>query len=433
MKILFLHGYTQSGPGFRMKTQRLQTHLQKAFPDTKFCFPTGSVKLQPSESLARIQRREQCQSSDDEEDSPIKDPDDIDAYGWFALHDRQDPPRGWLESLSALASILKTEGPFDGVIAFSQGGCLAGHIASLLQGSVRREAFERYKAAYPHALPYPDCFEGLDHPPLKFGVTYSTVMARSKAYACFYSDPVIDTPFLHFVGKWDTTITSGMAEAVKNAQIGGSRSHKIEHPGGHIFPTDAKYQTAVVDFIKSVQIGIPFDCETMTPQTSDVQHKFPFCAPSTQSPSPQPTTSETEFTRYIQKLDLGSPVSTPALSCATSLSGEILDVPSRGSNRARYFTRKYRSSRADMHSASARRRSRHAPAEIQINIVIQSHGNDIPPLAATGVHILRNRYALAANPSECKENRTCDSEEITIVEHDDWNTLFPDNSLADSK
>lgn len=258
MKVLVFHGYTQSGPFFQRKTLRLQKHLQKAFPGTAFVFPTAPVQLKPSDLTDG--RHEKVLSGDSDvgalpdilqRSSPG---DDVENYAWFKLHHTQEPPDGLLQSLNMLADVLKKEGPFDGVIGFSQGSALAGLIASLLEGPARREAFKRHLALYPTSFPYPEPFKNLKHPPLKFGVTYGTYMGLGKTYSAFYEDPLIETPFCHFQGLYDPVVGTEMREAVKNARIGSNRCYRIVHPGAHIVPLDLPYMDAVVDLIRGGEL-----------------------------------------------------------------------------------------------------------------------------------------------------------------------------------
>ena len=251
LKILALHGYTQSGPGFQRKIYKLQSHLERIFPGIQVYFPTGIIRLRPSEKALGVGPRQSSVASDDGPDTDDKpDPDDIDAYAWHALHDMQVPPTGLVDSLNMLADVLRTEGPFDGVLCFSQGAVLAIMVASLLEGKVRREAFTQAQEESPENVPYPSSFENLKRLPLRFGITYGALMGRGKKYAAFYKNPLIQTPFIHFCGCWDPVVGVDMAQAVVDAQIGGNRCVRIEHPGAHIVPVGVKYLNAVSDFIR---------------------------------------------------------------------------------------------------------------------------------------------------------------------------------------
>lgn len=257
VKILALHGYTQSGPGFQRKIHRLQSHLENIFPGIQMFFPTGVVRLRPSEKLLGASQRQSEPLASNNELGPNNrpDPNDIDAYAWHTLDDNWDPPTGFVDSLDALADILRKEGPFDGILGFSQGALMAILVASLLEGELRRKAFKRAKEDFPESFPYPPSFEILEHPPLKFGITYAALMGRGKKYAAFYSDPCIQTPFLHFCGDWDPFVEIEMARAVEDAQIGAERCIRISHPGAHIVPIGTKYLNAVSSFIEDHSPG----------------------------------------------------------------------------------------------------------------------------------------------------------------------------------
>ncbi|KAI4234030.1 MAG: hypothetical protein LQ349_004045 [Xanthoria aureola] len=272
MKILALHGYTQSGPSFQRKVRRLQYRLEESFPDVEFCFPTGPIRLRPSEKAQAFGLRQHGADANAKAfgstDRP--DPDDIDAYAWHTLHAVQDPPPGYQQSLDILADVLRREGPFDGVLAFSQGTILAVMIASILEGSPRREAFVRFQQEWPEAFPYPESYKNLHHPPLKFGITYGALMGVGKKYSWLYDKPLIHTPFLHFRGLYDPVVSVKMAQTVENARIGGDKAIRIVHPGAHNVCVGAKYLDAVTDFIQ----GLEYYAEPPTPEPQQISQEL---------------------------------------------------------------------------------------------------------------------------------------------------------------
>jgi len=158
--------------------------------------------------------------------------------------------------MDKLAEVLKTEGPFDGVIGFSQGGAMAAMLASLLEPT-RRAAFEKL---YPSGgLSYPSSFtadtgyiESNFHAPLKFAVSYSGFAARGiEAYRGFY-EPKIATPMLHFLGTLDAVVEESRSLAlVDNCEE--SEGRVVYHPGGHFLPSSQKaYVGALIGFMKEV-------------------------------------------------------------------------------------------------------------------------------------------------------------------------------------
>lgn len=241
VRILMLHGYTQSGPLFHAKTRALEKHLQKAFPGSMLVYPTGPLRLNPAD----VPGFESASSTDAK--------DNVEVYGWWRRSNSADPPEylGLEDGLAAVAQVLATEGPFDGAIGFSQGAALAAVLASLLEGPPRREAFNHFRSESPLSIPFPASFESLQHPPLKFGVMYSGFVAPGQRYKAFYDHPRIQTPTAHFLGSLDSVVDEGRSRALIDACGGEEKARVIWHPGGHFVPSGKQHLDTLVDFIQT--------------------------------------------------------------------------------------------------------------------------------------------------------------------------------------
>lgn len=261
LRILMLHGFTQSGPLFHAKTRALEKNLQKSFPTTgplslpsypggvELIYPTAPLRLHPSEIPGY-----------DVDGATASSPSDtqVDAWGWWKRKGDSDPfvYEKLDEGLENIAGVLASQGPFDGAIGFSQGGALAGMLASLLEPG-RREAFEAVTQKIGNAIEYPRAFESLKHPPLRFAVSYSGFGANNPLYGAFY-DPKIQTPMMHFLGSVDTVVEEKrslrLADACavdRNSEEG--RKRVVYHPGGHFLPSSQKqYVAALVAFIRQL-------------------------------------------------------------------------------------------------------------------------------------------------------------------------------------
>lgn len=238
MKILMLHGYAQNGDIYHHKVRRLETRLRKAFPNVSFTWPDGPLKLSASD----VPGYEASHGSE-------QGPESLELRAWFHLRYVDDPPLGLSQSLDVLADVLRREGPFDGVISFSQGTVIAAMLASLLQGESRRGAYEAALQLSPKVMPYPDAFLNLQHPPFKFGVMYAGRVGRASYYDWLYESPAIETPFCHFIGLWDPMVDHEERDAVLEKLSGDGRSTMIVHVGGHCVPTDNDNCERVVDFV----------------------------------------------------------------------------------------------------------------------------------------------------------------------------------------
>ncbi|KAK3044132.1 hypothetical protein LTS18_002093, partial [Coniosporium uncinatum] len=158
LKILMLHGYTQSGPLFRAKTRALEKHLLKSFPGIHLTYPTAPLHLSRSDIPNFDTSVETNASFSNDSLRADADDDKPDAWGWWRRKGSSEPYtyEGMEIGFSKIAQVLKSEGPFDGVIGFSQGAAAAGMLASLLEPG-RREAFEAAQGQ--GGMRYPESFE----------------------------------------------------------------------------------------------------------------------------------------------------------------------------------------------------------------------------------------------------------------------------------
>ena len=180
------------------------------------------------------------------------------AYGWFRKDDTSLRYAGLLDGLSLIATTLKEEGPFTGVIGFSQGAAVAAMVASLLEPG-RSAAFAAAESK--GGMPYPTSFltsEGtaVIHPPLKFAVAYSGFWAPNERYRAFY-EPRILTRILHFIGSLDSVVSEerslDLVQACGESEEDRKRS-VVFHPGGHFVPCQKQWLGVlagwVVDILK---------------------------------------------------------------------------------------------------------------------------------------------------------------------------------------
>lgn len=240
LRILMLHGYTQSGSLFNAKTKALEKGLNKAFPGVVLSYPTGPMKLRAKD----VPGFDATQVEDEG--------DEVEAYGWWRRSNTADPPEyvGFEDGLGVIADLLKTEGPFDGVMGFSQGAAMATIVTSLLEGESRKEAFKAAQAKNKLAIPFPTSFANLNHPPLKFCVLYAGFIAPGDRYTAFY-EPTLKTPACHFIGSLDTVVEEDRANMLIDATGGPQKTTVMIHPGGHFVPNSRQYIDAVVGFVKA--------------------------------------------------------------------------------------------------------------------------------------------------------------------------------------
>lgn len=191
------------------------------------------------------------------------------------------------KSLDEIAELIREEGPFDGVIGFSQGAALAVMVAALLEPG-RSEDFARASG-----MEYPESFNGLmipkpndstSHaageeskplqPPFKFAIAYSGFRAPGSLYTAFYN-PKIQTPVLHVLGAVDVVVEEARGRAlVQVCESGNERV--VVHPGGHFVPSQRVWVDAVVNFAKkSIEgSGGAGDCGKAEERVEDMAMPF---------------------------------------------------------------------------------------------------------------------------------------------------------------
>lgn len=164
-------------------------------------------------------------------------------FGWWRAvtdtdsEDAEDPgvlglPRtiykGWKQSLDSIVRTIKDQGPFDGVLGFSQGGALAG-IAAALSANKRDS----------HA------WSELD---FQFALVFGGFPAADPSILEFYpTDAGIDIPSLHVIGRSDSIVpperTLALARKFVDPEI-------VYHEDGHVIPSTPEVMVSLRNFLQ---------------------------------------------------------------------------------------------------------------------------------------------------------------------------------------
>ncbi|KAF9997224.1 hypothetical protein BGZ65_007188 [Modicella reniformis] len=178
LRILCLHGYTQNALSFSKKTAVLRRTLK----DVADLVYITAPHIVPIPTLETPEARENDQLENLEPEAV--------PYGWW----RGPDYKGFDESLTVLQQVLEKQGPFDGVLGFSQGASMA----SLLQLLLER----------PHLSP---TMNGYKHNPFKFAIMVSGFEPRNEALISWYTNkyPVLQSSQLH-----EKTTENGVGERI---------------------------------------------------------------------------------------------------------------------------------------------------------------------------------------------------------------------------
>ncbi|KAK9475179.1 serine hydrolase FSH [Dipodascopsis tothii] len=209
-KILFLHGYMQSGDLFLRKVSGLRKALKKEFGYFG-CFPDGPVQVHAPDSADPEERARLYQSAVGEE-----------MFGWWVLE--KGVYAGAEKTFPLLREYMLAEGPFEGVVGFSQGAAVAAALC----------------AAMPTVMP--------DVPPLKFGVFYSGFLPEAPFRQ--YFETKLAVPSLHVLGSVDTLVSEERTLALYDACAEDTRT-LYRHPGGHFVPNSKDTVAVITGWVRN--------------------------------------------------------------------------------------------------------------------------------------------------------------------------------------
>jgi hypothetical protein len=228
-KILALHGVAQSEKIFRRRIATIVDTLEPL--GYEFVFLTAPCDISGTSYINA--RQEDWEAGDPER-------------SWWETDDSRGCHEGIETAMEMWGKALKEHGPFAGALGFSQGGCAAASIASMLEPS-RRD--------HPLSKKYMPTWQ----PPLEFVILFSANPYRYPTpltYWLFYPDVgrdnLIKTPALAFYGQkeWQREASQRERQAFFI-----SRCENIvirPHPWKHTVPRTQPFADEVKDFVQNV-------------------------------------------------------------------------------------------------------------------------------------------------------------------------------------
>ena len=251
LRVLCLHGYVQNGSLFRQRTGSLRKALASRVKDWVFldaphsaagAFPEGGSpeedKAAPIGAGEPQQQQQQPPGGDD-------------VRGWWTSGENTEAAAAgqWVRpsqsrravgvdaSLALLVETLEKEGPFDGILGFSQGAAMGSLLLAHVQqtvalqqgGRVSGLALPRFAILVAGFVPMDDRLQSL---------MASSSLAGSVAVMCVS-------------GTEDALVPPARVATLADC-FGGPSSSRVQvfsHPGGHGIPSNAAFRTAVKAFL----------------------------------------------------------------------------------------------------------------------------------------------------------------------------------------
>lgn len=204
LRILCVHGYRQDAESFRSKLGSLRKSTKST---VDYTFITAPLVVNENEK----ERGWWFSRSDNS----------------FDAQEQSDVSIGLDDSLKLVSDTVQKEGPFDGILGFSQG---ASFVALVLQlGNKISGDFDEVR--------------------FRFAVLFCGFESRNSKHAF---GGKIDLPTLHVVGSTDKVIPIDQATAFESLFTNLTR---CEHEGGHFIPSSGESKKKVIEFLKQFSEG----------------------------------------------------------------------------------------------------------------------------------------------------------------------------------
>ncbi|KAJ7750452.1 FSH1-domain-containing protein, partial [Mycena maculata] len=216
-RVLALHGHSQSAHCFKYKLDAIRDACQDSI---ELVFVDAPHILSPVDHPGAVIS-----------DSSMTLNGHLARAWWRFLYDMRDAST-IVESFRNIQTVLETQGPFQGILGFSQGAAFASMILGYME--------------YPDFMPH--LLSKVNHPPFEFAVMISGFLAPGIAYKSFPLPPMIHTPSLHIIGFNDT-----MVSPEQSIQLSSHFDNpRVEiHEGGHFIPRKHTWRRFLCDYLSS--------------------------------------------------------------------------------------------------------------------------------------------------------------------------------------
>jgi len=205
LKILALHGFRQNGEGLRARTRKLRQALEGIAEITYVSSPL------------------------------LADPETPMQRAWWLASDDNREYTGFDASVAYLEAVFREQGPFDGVLGFSQGGTLTAVLAAM--------------------LPHPTIS-------FRFALCISAFPSGAREHEKLIVPQSIALPALHVLGLHDRMVTAD--RSIKLFEVfDPATATLVKHGGGHFVPGAWPY----ADIQAFVSRFVDPDAITVTPAT----------------------------------------------------------------------------------------------------------------------------------------------------------------------
>ncbi|KAJ2776723.1 Ovarian cancer-associated protein 2 [Coemansia interrupta] len=215
-KILCLHGFAESAEIFKIRSRNIRglvgDHAEMVYLDGPL--DVGNLRFTAEDFV-----------------KPKQNPFTNLAWWWWKTTGQRSELRGLGDTLEKLANVLNEQGPFDGILGFSQGAALAILLAEMLQEGSSHEYLK---------FPKP-----VEHPQFKFVILAGAFGVEPEEYQGIY-DTKLNVPSLHMTGEYDTVIETKRSRKMMEVFVDPV---VFEFRGGHFIPQTPECLRVVRSFL----------------------------------------------------------------------------------------------------------------------------------------------------------------------------------------
>ncbi|KAJ1907867.1 hypothetical protein LPJ81_000479 [Coemansia sp. IMI 209127] len=249
-KILCLHGFGESADLFKIRSRNFRRIVEE---HAELVYVDGHLDIANLHLTA----------ADLDKDNSMHT-DFTNLAWWWARKSKTTEYRGLEKALRQMGEILNEQGPFDGILGFSQGGCLGIIVSALLAGRTQSDGLGFGME--------------VNHPPIKFMVLAGPFLLNDPRYQYLYSEK-LNIPSFHMSGEYDTVITREEAHASSDVFVDPV---VFDFVGGHYIPQTPQCNRAMASFVAPFIPGVQADIAQPSQGVVDVA-----VAPSSNASSPE--------------------------------------------------------------------------------------------------------------------------------------------------
>ena len=249
-KILCLPGYLQSGKVFAEKSSGLRKLLTKKL-NLQLDYVNPPFVIKNKEDLPFI-------LAEEVEDADQKWKSIIDQNCNRCWWQHQDPNvyEGFDESLKFLVEYIKTNGPYDGIIGFSQGAAMSAIVTNVISELLpNHKSFQIAVFFSGFAFTEPVDPSKDNKLNLNYHIDdineYKTKVKIINSYERYYNDMHSNTKILNIYGSKDMTVP-GIRSQYLSTTFKNENLTEYIHEGGHFIPNKKQFLSPIIEDFREI-------------------------------------------------------------------------------------------------------------------------------------------------------------------------------------